>query len=191
MQEDAVILQIPAELFAVAESSHFGGEVSLDPLVVGPDTYTFNAPVVWDVEITNTGAAFLVRGRAQGKAQCACSRCLEAVDMSLDGIIEGYYLMDSDEAIDSYEEDEDEVPGEDEFLILPDDHRIDLLPLITAALIVSMPVMPLCKEDCAGLCSNCGANLNEGDCGCQEKMAQERSQLSPFAKLADYRFTDN
>lgn len=190
MHASETVIQIPAELFAVAESSHFEGKAVLDMLNIGPDTYTFTTPVDWDIEITNTGAAFLVMGHAHAVAECACSRCLEPVELHLDGVIEGYFITEDQERVEQ-SDDDDDAPGEDEFEVLPDDHRIDLLPLIEAALIIEMPTMPLCKEDCAGLCSNCGANLNEGDCGCAEKVAREHEALSPFAKLADYRFTDN
>ena len=46
------------------------------------------------------------------------------------------------------------------------DNQIDLLPALREHLILATPLQPLCQERCAGLCQVCGANLNEGVCGC-------------------------
>jgi uncharacterized protein len=54
-----------------------------------------------------------------------------------------------------------------------------------SALIMETPYVVLCREDCAGLCPTCGANLNEGDCGCAAKAASEPDPMSPFAALKD------
>ena len=43
--------------------------------------------------------------------------------------------------------------------------QIDLEPLARDAVLLELPLTPLCAEDCQGLCSTCGANRNEGDCG--------------------------
>lgn len=186
---EQLLIQVPAELFALAESSHFEGEAHIDSLALGADEYRFPQPVTWEVDITNTGSAFLVMGTARAQAVVACSRCLDDVNMELVGSIEGYFLLDGEEA-SSFDEDED-APGADEFEVLPDDHRIDLLPLIRAALLVEMPTMPLCSDDCAGLCPTCGANLNHEECTCSPDVDGSIDETNPFSKLADYRFTDN
>ena len=46
------------------------------------------------------------------------------------------------------------------------DETIDLGLLARDAVVLELPMAPLCREDCAGLCVQCGANRNEGDCGC-------------------------
>mgnify|MGYP000337985405 CR=1 FL=1 len=76
---------------------------------------------------------------------------------------------------------------EDEFDVLPADKVIDLEPLITAALLLEFPLIPLCDEECKGLCPQCGANLNEGPCGC-EPAADDDDDMppNPFAALKDF-----
>ena len=175
-------IKIPSELFALAESSHYEGSTELPLLSAGPDDYTFSEPVKWYVDITNTGSALLVSGRAEGQGTCACSRCLEDVSFDFEGDIEGYFLIHAGSQ-DEFDDGEDEF-GEDEFDVLPDDHIIDILPLIKAAFIVDAPDQPLCKDDCAGLCPQCGANLNEGDCGCDEAL----DPTNPFSVLAGLKF---
>ena len=175
-------IKIPSELFALAESSHYDGKVEIPLLSAGPDDYTFSDPVSWWVDVTNTGSAFLVSGKAEGRGTCACSRCLEDATNDFSCDIEGYFLIDADYQ-QEFDDDEDDL-GEDEFDVLPDDHVIDILPLIKAALIVDAPDQPLCKDDCAGLCPQCGANLNEGDCGCDDPI----DPTNPFAVLAGLKF---
>ena len=54
----------------------------------------------------------------------------------------------------------------DEELYPINDDTIDLAPLVRDAVVLELPMAPLCRDDCAGLCPQCGANRNEGDCGC-------------------------
>ena len=174
-------IKIPSELFALAESSHFEGTIVIDTLEAGPDDYTFAAPLPWSIDVTNTGSALLVQGVVEGQGTCACSRCLEDVTYEFEGDIEGYFLLEGSDAPEGEDEDD---PGTDEFDVLPADHMIDLEPLIRAALIVDAVDQPLCKDDCAGLCPYCGANLNEGDCGC----IAPPDPTNPFSALAGLSF---
>lgn len=184
-----VPIKIPAELFATAESSRFEGEYDLPQLPIGPDDYAFALPVAWEVEVTNTGSALLVAGSARASGTCACSRCLEEAAYDFDASIEGFFLVEDGPA-PALEGEEDDEPGEDEFDVLPADHIIDLAPLIEAALMVDAPQMPLCREDCAGLCATCGANLNEGPCGCapDEALADFERAANPFSVLEGLTF---
>ena len=180
-------IKIPAELFALAESSRFEGILDLPVLSVGPDDYRFSEPISWSVDVTNTGSALLVVGTAAGEGICACARCLEDTSFDFEGAVEGYFLI-GDASSDDV--DADDELGEDEFDVLPADHVIDLEPLIAAALIVDAPQQPLCHDDCAGLCPTCGANLNEGECGCGRDASLEEfdREANPFAALADFKF---
>ena len=173
-------IQVPSELFALAESSHFEGTIDIPTLEAGPDDYAFAEPLAWSVDITNTGSAFLVEGSVTGTGTCPCARCLEDVIHDFKGDIEGYFLLEASES----DADEDVELEEDEFDVLPADHVIDLEPLIEAALIMDAPEQPLCKDDCLGLCTRCGANLNDGPCGCEEQI----DPTHPFATLANFTF---
>ncbi len=186
-------IKVPSELFALAESSHFEGTADVDVLAIGPDDYAFEAPVAWSVDVTNTGSALLVAGTAQGRATSACARCLEDVHCDFQGDIEGYFLVEgaySQDAVDGGAADDEDEVGADEFDVLPADHIIDLLPLVKAALMMDAPTMPLCRQDCAGLCPTCGANLNDGPCSCggDSDLAEFERAANPFAALADYKF---
>ncbi len=176
---------LTSELFSPAAMAHFEDALDMPVLKAGPDLYTFDGPVSWQIDVTNTGDAFLVTGTAEARAKTACARCLEDAEFSLMGEIEGYYLLGGEDA--AAPEDMDE----DEFDVLPDDHVIDVYPLIVAALLLEIPLIPLCDDDCKGLCSKCGSNLNEGPCGCtHEEDADFELAKNPFAALAGFEFSD-
>jgi uncharacterized protein len=65
-------------------------------------------------------------------------------------------------------EDGDEPPvTEDDLDVYPyDEDQVDLEPLLREQVILAVPFAPLCREDCKGLCSQCGSDLNEGACDC-------------------------
>ena len=74
------------------------------------------------------------------------------------------------------------------------DEEIDLVPLVQAAILVDLPLLPLCDEDCRGICQDCGVNLNKVQCGCAEKRARQDAEdaaaANPFAALAQLKFDE-
>ena len=179
---NSTTLYIGQELFAPAESSSYSGEFAPELLQAGPDAYTFATPLAWNVLVSNTGGALLVSGTVTGTGTTQCSRCLDSMDVVINGEVEGYFLLNSEEA--EFEEGEDE-----EFDVLGEDNTIDLVPLLEAAILVDVPLQPLCREDCAGICPDCGINLNEQTCDCAQKRADAdaafEAEKNPFAKLKD------
>lgn len=172
----SIPLHIPKDLFEPAATRRFEGDAPTFDVRMGGDQVVFEGPSHWQVDVTNTGGALLVSGTVESSATCACARCLEDATYDVTGEIEGYYLIAGEDAdIDGVEK--------DEFETLPDDETIDLAPLIQGALVLEVPQVPLCKDDCAGLCPQCGKNLNEGACDC-EPISDDASS-SPFAVLKD------
>ena len=68
----------------------------------------------------------------------------------------------------------------DSGLIIPDDAQIDLESLIREYALLEIPINPICKPDCKGLCPTCGQDLNVADCGHRPEQND-----SPFAALKD------
>ena len=178
---EATRIPIPSELFAPAESSHFEGTYAVPVVKAGPDLYDFAEPLAWQVDVTNTGDALLVTGTVEGEAKTSCARCVDEFSFPVTGEVEGYFLIGADREAP-------EDMDDDEFDVLPDDNAIDLMPLVHAALLLEFPLVPLCAEDCLGLCPTCGANLNEGACGCTSAAPGDGAPANPFAVLADYPF---
>ncbi|MEG0323674.1 MAG: DUF177 domain-containing protein [Raoultibacter sp.] len=181
---DVTQILVPSELFAPAESSYFEGTYELPVLKAGPDLYDFSEPLAWQVSVTNTGGALLVTGTVEGTTKTSCARCANSFEFPVTGDIEGYYLLSEDAEAP-------EDMDDDEFEYLPKDHVIDLKPLIEAALLIEVPLVPLCDDDCKGLCLKCGADLNEGPCDCKTSDSDdfdEDGAVNPFAVLKDFPF---
>jgi uncharacterized protein len=86
-----------------------------------------------------------------------CRRCLRPLSGELHcEVRELYRPRTAGEAADA---DEDTYPLQGDTL--------DLGPLVRDALLLELPIAPVCRVDCPGLCPTCGADLNEGPCGCQ------------------------
>lgn len=181
---DPLSLEVPAELFSPAEFAQFEGIVAVDEFECGPDSYRFSEPLSWHADVSNTGDALLVTGSVTGEARTDCARCLEDAVFDVEGEIEGYFLLDGAEI--------PEGADEDEFDRLPANHVLDMESLVVAAIVFELPLVPLCDEECRGLCPTCGANLNEGPCGCEKEQSDGPDEFelakNPFAALANFSF---
>ena len=69
------------------------------------------------------------------------------------------------------------------------DNQIDLLPALREHLILATPLQPLCHESCAGLCQVCGANLNEGVCGCCSPVTVSSAVVSNVHPMLSQKIT--
>ena len=98
-----------------------------------------------------TKQGILFQGDFEALVNQDCIRCLETFPYKISTEIEELYALD-------------ERYVEEEGLILPQDGFIDLAPLIKEYLTMELPIQPICKPDCKGLCPECGANLNQGAC---------------------------
>ena len=180
---DSLSLEVPAELFSPAEFAQFEGTVAVDEFECGPDSYRFSEPLSWHADVSNTGDALLVTGNVTGEARTDCARCLEDAVFDIEGEIEGDFLLDDAES--------PEGADEDEFDRLPANHVLDMESLVVAAIVFELPLVPLCGEDCKGLCPQCGADLNEGPCGCAPTADDDDdTPPNPFAALKDFPFDE-
>lgn len=110
----------------------------------------------------------LARGNVTTDAEVSCARCLEPLRVELrTDVVELF-------ADPARVEPDDEVEEGYEILTTSSHPQIDVDMLIRDALVESMPVRPLCRPDCQGLCAQCGARLDDGDCGCAEEPVDDR-----------------
>lgn len=106
--------------------------------------------VVFEAEFRNISGVVTVRATVSGVYSGVCDRCLEPVSRGLSAGIDTVVTADS---------------SKDDSIAVKDS-RIDLVRTAYDALNLELPTVFLCREDCKGLCQSCGANLNEGPCGC-------------------------
>jgi DUF177 domain-containing protein len=67
-----------------------------------------------------------------------------------------------------------EPPDQDEETYPLSGEMLDLGPLVRDAILLDLPIAPLCRDDCAGLCPDCGADLNDGPCACPPRSGDPR-----------------
>jgi uncharacterized protein len=98
--------------------------------------------------ITRTPQGLLVQVKVHAVFRTECGRCLTSFNQPLDSEFTELYAFSS-------------KFGSTSDLIFPEDGHIDLEPLVREYLFLAIPITPLCKPDCKGLCLVCGENLNE------------------------------
>jgi uncharacterized protein len=134
------------------------------------------------VRLMRTNRGILVRGVFHSEIRLNCSRCLSDFSQPVSLAIEEEYfpIMDVNTGLGLPEP---EDPGS--FTI--DDHNIlDLSEALRQYTLLAVPIKPLCRMKCAGLCPTCGVNLNETTCDCPSEPVDPR-----WAKLRDLVVTDN
>lgn len=172
----SVAVDLSDRLENPGESYQLSGHIDVDGYSVGEKELTLPEGASYDVVFTNAGDGILVTGIVRASVTGECDRCLEPAAFEVAGEIEEYYLFEEPEDPESYE---------DGFELIGPDRVIDLGDAISDAVVMDAPFVVLCQPDCKGLCPTCGANLNEGDCGCAEAAEQAwvDSDENPFAAL--------
>lgn len=70
-----------------------------------------------------------------------------------------------------------ESSKEDDQMLVVEDMKLDLKELVYTEVLLFLPAKNLCKPDCKGICPNCGKNLNEGECGCDNQTVDPRLKI--------------
>jgi uncharacterized protein len=102
--------------------------------------------------IGRTPQGLLVTGKYKGETTLDCVRCLRSFNHYIDWEMTELYAFNEKSISDSG-------------LVVPEDAQIDLEPLIREYALLEIPINPICKPDCKGLCPVCGQDLNARDCG--------------------------
>ena len=129
---------------------------ALGGLVVGGTTVPAEAPVAAEVTLDSVQGGIEVAASIRAPWQAECRRCLRRIDGELSCQVRELYRPRSPE--DAVDEDEDTYPLEGDYL--------DLRPLVRDAVLLELPLAPLCRPDCQGLCPECGADRNTEACQC-------------------------
>ena len=129
----------------------------------------FAHPVVIHGTVRNMADALLLEGSADTTLELVCDRCLKPFRQEL-------RLPVSTLLAETLEDEENDE------IVLLEDGAVDLDEVFTTALVLSMDSKHVCDQDCKGLCATCGANLNEGPCGCRKEIDP---RLAALAQLLD------
>ncbi len=122
------------------------------------DAFGVQAPVHLAFDILKDGPQFHLVGRIQSALTLSCGRCLEDITLPVDLPFDLLYLPHTKNA----GEGEVEVEDDDLTTAFYQDETIDLGQLMLEQFYLAVPMKPLCRESCRGLCPECGTNLNTG-----------------------------
>lgn len=120
--------------------------------------------------ITRTPPGLLVQIRMQAEMPAECSRCLTEFQQPLAIDFTELYAFTPASMTDSG-------------LLVPENGKIDLAPLVREEFSLAIPISPVCRPDCKGLCPVCGENLNQNDHTHDQLVTDPR--LSDLKKLLD------
>jgi uncharacterized protein len=126
------------------------------------------------VELIRTDKGILVKGILEGNSSLICNRCLTLFDYPLNFGIEEEFFPSTDVISGNPLS----LPEDSTIFIIDKHHILDLNEAVRQYALLAMPMKPLCRPDCAGLCPSCGVNLNQGACYCVPL-----SQKSPWSEL--------
>jgi uncharacterized protein len=117
-----------------------------------------------------------LQGRLKAVVTLTCDSCLAPYDIDVDTEMQVLFEVESSDSW-HLKELEYNIPDLDSVVL--DEPVIDLDDVIRQQLYLALPMKNLCSEQCKGMCSQCGANLNLSSCGCAKEI-----KGSPFAILA-------
>jgi uncharacterized protein len=132
--------------------------------------YRVVEPVALALDVFKDQRRFRLVGRASTLLELTCSRCLEAFRLPVDVPFDLVFLP----AHENSGEGEVEVEEEDLSTAFYRDDVIDLGGMMREQFLLALPMKPLCREECRGLCPSCGANRNVGTCSCTQERTDPR-----------------
>jgi len=135
-----------------------------------------------DVELTKAEASasvILVRGSLRAHLEVPCSRCLgPAIIEAGDEELQLTFFPEAPRVAD------EELSSDDLDTFSYDGEEVDLEPVLREFVILSIPMAPVCSEDCKGICGGCGAELNREPCRCAkpEAVSEAEPRATPWGE---------
>ena len=139
-------------------------------LEISPEEMGIIGSVKLEGSMSNAGDVSLLQAKLECEVQRTCGRCLkEFTGINRAEVLEKFYPASADNI------------ENDAFVY--DSDVIDITEPLREGLLLAEPMQALCKPDCRGLCPVCGADLNDGDCGCDRLTVDPRlAALKQFIK---------
>lgn len=131
------------------------------------------APVVFGADVRKDQEKVRLIGRLTTELEVPCSRCLEPNRIAVDVPIDLLFLP-AGQARAGAAPDDHQLSDEDVNASFYEDQTIDLGQVMREQFYLALPMKPLCREDCQGLCPVCGINRNTGTCSCQTEWVDPR-----------------
>ena len=126
--------------------------------------YPFKSPVEISASAVNRASLVELKVKAVFDYTTRCDRCFEEIGKHLEfTFTHGLAAKLIDDENDDY--------------IETADYTLELDEVVISDIILNLPSKMLCREDCRGICPDCGKNLNNGDCGCNKTQIDSRLEI--------------
>ena len=143
----------------------------------------FITPIKLRVAVKAIGQMYRMKGSFSTDVQLTCSRCLSEFKKPLNDVLDMTFAHSGLDTADEDDCQDKELTAEEIEMTYFEGEEIDLKDVLQQQLIMSLSQRPLCKETCKGLCQQCGANLNDGNCRCTKDQINDRFEILKRLKL--------
>jgi uncharacterized protein len=134
------------------------------------DDFRVSREIALALDVEPKSPGYRLVGRVASELELPCSRCLEPFRWPVEAAFDLLYLP----ASANTGEGEREVGADELNAAFYHDDAVDLAQLVREQFYLSLPMKPLCRDDCKGLCPVCGANHNHGPCSCDTRWEDPR-----------------
>ena len=155
-------------VFDIEEISDGGLNFSLllnkDQLEIDQAGLSVNVDIAVSGSLTRVGDDVYLKGKVITDVVASCSRCLDTLSYPIHNDLKSHFVS-PDRYISAREV---ELHASDIDTEEYENQQIDLTQSVRDGILLAVPVICLCKENCKGICSQCGKNLNQGLCKCSK-----------------------
>jgi uncharacterized protein len=148
-------------------ASELGLELTGASLALAASDAELEGPLHVHLRLDRRADEIWIRGKASGRARQECSRCLAEYGQNLDLEFDVFCAKVQNPNVVSHKA----VDEDDGGIHVHDGRVLSIDGEIREAVILGLPMKPLCREACAGLCPRCGEDLNQGPCRCATEAA--------------------
>lgn len=127
-------------------------------------------PVVGRIRLTRISGGVLAQGHFGTKVELTCDRCLGLFSLLVELDLEEQFVPVVDVNTGRWLKMEEVDPA----LLIDDHHILDLEETFRQAIYLELPMHPICRSDCKGLCPRCGKSFDEGPCDCVDNEVDPR-----------------
>jgi len=147
-------------------------ERTFEPAAFGAEDFRITAPIELSTDVRKDGQKFRLVGTLSTAVEMPCSRCLDPLTIPVQTAFDLMFLPQADAA--ERDELEHKIDDDDVGVSFYSDDTIDLGQLVREQIYLTLPMKPLCRPDCRGLCPICGNNRNLAPCQCKEDWVDPR-----------------
>lgn len=169
---DAMLFNV-AQLMKSPVGTSFVTDFQEDDKAALDDDLKVVGPIKGHARMRRTNQGLLVDGWVDLTLKLSCSRCLNDFEQPMHVTFEEQFYPTIDIITGT------PAPAFDEEEVFPidDHHHLDLTEAVRQNALLALPMVTVCREDCQGLCPQCGKDLNLGPCDCKPEPDERWSAL--------------